>query len=72
MGANRPREHADRMLAPTVTELSRIAEPVVRDTFASEFDVREPRERPPSANLVDLASHRTRRIRPLAPPARAA
>ncbi|HEV2786527.1 MAG TPA: hypothetical protein VGV67_09085 [Solirubrobacteraceae bacterium] len=60
------------MLTPIVTEISRVAEPVVRDTFIREFDPLKQREQGASATVVRLASHRLRRRRPLAVPARAA
>ena len=60
------------MLTPIVTEISRIAEPVVRDTFISDSDLRSPHAQPASPNVVALASRRARRRRPVSAPLRAA
>ena len=72
MGAARRQEEAHRMLTPIVTEVSRAAEAIVRDTFIREFEAGEPRERITGANVIGLAAHRAQRSRPLAAPARAA
>ena len=72
MGATGPREDADGMLTPIVTEVFRAFEPVVRDTFIREFEQGQPRERAAASNVVSLASHRARRPSPVGAPLRAA
>jgi hypothetical protein len=59
------------MLTPIITEIHRVPEPVVRDTFISEFDGPTVRRPDPPSNIVSLAAHRSRR-HPAAVPARAA
>jgi hypothetical protein len=60
------------MLTPIVTEVPRAIEPVVRDTFVSEYATRAPGERALPANVVRLSTHRSRRRMPAVVPARVA
>jgi hypothetical protein len=60
------------MLTPIVTELPRVIEPVVADTFLNEFADRAPRTQSLPADVIQLSTHRTRRHQPAVAPARAA
>lgn len=72
MGGARRRWQAGAMLTPTVIEISRASEPVVRDTFITEFDGAPARRQSAPANVVRLSAHRSRRRRSAAVPGRAA
>ena len=60
------------MLTPIVTEVPRAIEPVVDDTFISEFADQAPREQDFAENVVRLSAHRSRRHQPALMPARVA
>jgi hypothetical protein len=60
------------MLTPIVTEVPRVIEPVVHDTFIGEYADRAPRERDLPANVVRLSTHRSQRRRSAVVPARVA
>jgi hypothetical protein len=60
------------MLTPTVTEISRATEPVVQDTFITEFAQSVQREQSLPANVIRLSSHRSQRGRPAIVPSRVA
>ena len=60
------------MLTPIVTEISRRYEPVARDTFIREFELRTPPRQRSRTNVVALSEHRSRRRRAAAVPAQAA
>jgi hypothetical protein len=60
------------MFTPIVTEVPRAIEPVIHDTFISQYAGRAPRERDLPANVVRLSTHRSRRRRTAVVPARVA